>query len=400
MTQQFSSPILISEQRESVTLQRVPLSATADDTRYDEAWLQELVFKHPECLPISEIDQSYAGLIAVCKELNTPVGPIDVLYATPQGKLVVLEAKLWRNPEARRKVVGQILDYAKELSRWSYEDMQREVSRATKTTGNALYDIVAAHAPDTQEQAFVDEVSRSLRSGRFLLLIAGDGIREGVGAIADFLQQHGTLHFTFGLVEMAIFKTPDSGHLVQPRVLAQSVIVKRTVVSLADESLVADEEGDEEDEEDDLTELSRFYKDFWPEFLSELKLDDVAQPMASPTKQGNIFFMMPSGSDSWITVFFSQRSRRVGLFLTFRRGAFADMAYQRLLEDREEIDRELGIPVEWQSESGKHKIVSSVPFPDLLAPDHRAEIKAWLADQINRFVNVFRHRIERIAEES
>ncbi len=35
---------------------------------------------------------------------------------------MLVEAKLWRNPEARRKVIGQILDYAKELSRWNYED--------------------------------------------------------------------------------------------------------------------------------------------------------------------------------------------------------------------------------------------------------------------------------------
>jgi len=55
-----------------------------------------------------------------------PFGPI--LYENG-GRLAVVEVKLWRNPEARRKVVAQILDYAKELSNWDYEDLQREVSK-------------------------------------------------------------------------------------------------------------------------------------------------------------------------------------------------------------------------------------------------------------------------------
>ena len=67
-------------------------------------------------------------------DLNTPVGLLDILMVTPNGKLVIIETKLWRNPEARRKVIAQILDYAKELSRWNYEDLQRELNRRLKTT--------------------------------------------------------------------------------------------------------------------------------------------------------------------------------------------------------------------------------------------------------------------------
>ena len=40
------------------------------------------------------------------------------------------EFKLWRNPHARREVIGQILDYAKDLASWSYEDLQRQISLA------------------------------------------------------------------------------------------------------------------------------------------------------------------------------------------------------------------------------------------------------------------------------
>src|SRR3989442_8650124 len=132
MTGAFSRPILLLPGQPSRTLDRVPLVAGRGEAGYDEAWLQDVLFRHPEALPVSEIDESFAGLVPVCRELNTPAGPIDVLYATPTGRIAFVEAKLWRNPEARRKVIGQILDYAKELSQWSYERLDAAVRQARR----------------------------------------------------------------------------------------------------------------------------------------------------------------------------------------------------------------------------------------------------------------------------
>ena len=81
-----------------------------------EAYIQALVHEHPACLPIAEIDAMFSGPVPICTELNTPAGPIDNFMVTPSGLPVLVECKLWRNPEAQREVVSQILDYAKELS--------------------------------------------------------------------------------------------------------------------------------------------------------------------------------------------------------------------------------------------------------------------------------------------
>ena len=108
----------------------------------DELSIQDIIFQHPNCLPISEIEESYNPVIPVCKELMTTVGPLDILMVSPNGELTIIETKLWRNPEARRIVVAQVLDYAKELSSWNYEDLQREVNRRLGTKGNTLYDLV------------------------------------------------------------------------------------------------------------------------------------------------------------------------------------------------------------------------------------------------------------------
>ena len=144
-----------------------------------EAYIQALVHEHPACLPIAEIDAMFSGPVPICTELNTPAGPIDNFMVTPSGMPVLVECKLWRNPEARREVVSQILDYAKELSRWSSSDVQREVSHRLKSDGNPLLDMVRAVDPQLDERQFNDALTANLRRGRFLLLIVGDGIREG-----------------------------------------------------------------------------------------------------------------------------------------------------------------------------------------------------------------------------
>jgi hypothetical protein len=145
-----------------------------------------------------------------------------------------VECKLWRNPEGRREVVGQILDYAKELSRWSSSDLQREVSRRLNRDGNPLLDMVRAVDPLIDEIQFNDTLTANLRRGRFLLLIVGDGIREGVEAIAEYLQVHAGLHFSLGLVELPVYIMPNGDRLVAPRVLARATIITRNVVALPD----------------------------------------------------------------------------------------------------------------------------------------------------------------------
>ena len=83
---------------------------------YSEKEIQDVVFEYPETIPISDIDESFNPLIPVCKELWTSTGPLDILMISPLGEIAIIETKLWSNPEARRKVIAQILDYAKEIS--------------------------------------------------------------------------------------------------------------------------------------------------------------------------------------------------------------------------------------------------------------------------------------------
>jgi hypothetical protein len=152
-----------------------------------------------------------ADLVPICIELPAASGSVDNLLVTPNGDLALIEGKLWRNPEARREVVGQIIEYAKDLSAWTYGDLQAVISRTKAPDGEkmqSLYDAVSAKG-DIDEASFIDAVSPNLRCERFLLLIIGDGIREGVASMTEFLQQCAGLHFTLAIIELALFEGPN-----------------------------------------------------------------------------------------------------------------------------------------------------------------------------------------------
>jgi hypothetical protein len=219
-------------------LARLQLTSTGQSS-YDELWLQRLIASHPQVLPIAEIEPYLEGAVPVCIELGTAAGFVDVVLVTPHGDLVLVECKLWRNPQARREVVGQIIDYAKELPRLSYEAFDIAIQKAEPTERTAkthtLYQRSGAEAAGVDEASFVDAITRNLRRGRFLLLIVGDGIREGVQSIFEFLQQHAGMHFTLALVEVAIYKLHVHGFVVQPRVLARTEMIPRGVVAIDDD---------------------------------------------------------------------------------------------------------------------------------------------------------------------
>jgi len=93
-------------------------------------------------------------------------------------------------------VVGQVIDYAKDLSALSYEELEKAILRAEAPDGNGghpkvgLYEAVTSGRDEINEERFVDSVSRNLERGRFLLLVIGDGMHVGTENITAFVQQH------------------------------------------------------------------------------------------------------------------------------------------------------------------------------------------------------------------
>jgi len=246
--QQFVTPLVVDSLDGTGairSLKRIAFNGNESaGAKHDERWLQCLLYRYPSLLPVRELEPGFSSLVPVCIELPTPAGRADNLFVTGTGDIVLAECKLWRNPQARREVVAQVIDYAQAMAAWGYEDLEAAI-RKGKTpdetqVATSLAALVAA-GRELPETEFVDAVTRNLRLGRLLLLVVGDGIREGVESLAGYLQRHAGFHFTFGLIEMSVFQLPEpQGYLIQPRVLARTINIERAIVRVASESVAVE----------------------------------------------------------------------------------------------------------------------------------------------------------------
>jgi hypothetical protein len=387
-------------------LPRLALGISA--AQVSEGDLQALIHSHPQCLPIAQIDALYQNAIAVCRELGTSSGPIDNLLITPDGLPVLVECKLWRNPQARREVVGQILDYAKELTRWTASDLQREVARRVEHRGNPLVELLGAHGHSVDEATFNDQLTRNLRLGRFLLLIVGDGIQDSVEAIAEYLQQHTGLHFTLGLVEVAIYDLEPGRRIVVPRVVLKTEQIRRTVIEVPAGLAVADPDpANDESREDDRRQIASEMADpvsrirFWSDFVEGLSFDDPEMRLPKPGRTGSIWlnppFKMPS---AWAILYRSEARSEVGVNIKFDADSTGRSLLDRLMERWPDVLEELGGGARIADlPNGRRMIGDELrtgPWSDEL---QRQAAFAWLRRRANDFVNVAFPKLKVLAEE-
>ena len=391
----YGKPLFLSNEHEVTPLTK--------NESLDERTVQELILRNPECLPISEIDESYNPIMPVCKELNTTVGPLDILMVSPNGELTIIETKLWRNPEARRKVVAQILDYAKELSSWTYEDLQREINKRLGKKGNTLYEIVQSTNSELAppEADFVDTVNRNLERGKFLLLIVGDGIREGAIGITEFLSNVGHLNFTFAMIELSLYKAKDLGTLIVPKTIVKTTEISKMTVEIPQGFILRKSDDTENnssltmDESPQREKERKFYLDFWDELISELSFDDPGQPMPKKTDHQNLYVHPGKSKKARISAYFLSSNKRVGVYFVLLKGEEGEIMFSELNEYKELIKQEIGEDVRWEW-NDKKTIIVDLDCDDVFAPENRDEIKKFFNSWLNTFVNVMRPKLKKI----
>ena len=232
-------PSIVSTDGTLVMPSPIPLT----EQLVEEGFIQELLRKSPALLPVEEMEPTFAPLVTIGYEVDaSPAGRIDLMYANPGARLTIVEVKLWRNTQALRRVVSQALDYASQLSQWSYDDIDDRVVAYNKQFRDrpmGLFETVKRESgyQDLDEAHFVDRVNTHLRRGRMLLVIAGDGIRERLETIASYLELTPNLHFSLMFLELQLFNMPtrNGDILIVPQLVARTKEVERAVVSIRDE---------------------------------------------------------------------------------------------------------------------------------------------------------------------
>ena len=182
----------------------------------NEKELQKLLADSPSLISLDEIRPDAGPLVLAVREFPLPVGSLDLLAFTPSGEIAVIECKLAKNSEVKRKVIGQLLEYAAYLWEMSYEDLDTAVRLRQ---GASLAELMneTVRSPNWDEESFRSGVQAALASGNFILVIVVDEINDELTRIVRYVNASGSPSFAFAALEMRRFHGEGAEMLV-PRV--------------------------------------------------------------------------------------------------------------------------------------------------------------------------------------
>lgn len=188
--------------------------------------LQHLLAESPSLISISDVRENAGSLVVAVQEFPLSIGYIDILAFSAEGDIAIIECKLASNSEAKRKVIGQVLEYGANLWQTTYEELDQGVRLRN---GESLAELVEKNvqSPDWDEETFRGNVESALASGNFILIIVVDEINEELTRIVRFMNAGGRQGFDFAALEMRRFHNENSEMLI-PRFFGPSNTVKKT----------------------------------------------------------------------------------------------------------------------------------------------------------------------------
>lgn len=168
---------------------------TAAELGLRESWFRNAIFENPELVigPCREAgrvptDESW---LPWEMEFGFGAGPVDVLLISSHGRPAIIETKLSSNPEKRREVVAQLMDYALSLQDAAWDDLPPLPASDA--------------APDPAD------VEDALSTGRFLLVVAGDALDPRALRLSEaVLASHLTSEWDLVMVDLNVYRPLDA----------------------------------------------------------------------------------------------------------------------------------------------------------------------------------------------
>lgn len=199
--------------------------------KYDsESLLQELLAEYPNLLAGEQMDSAEPRRwLLVKREVGVPGEEessdrwsLDHLFLDQDGVPTLVEVKRSENTEIRRKIVGQMLDYAANaVAYWPPQSIrslfEESCNKANDDPEEKLLEFLQDGEADIEK--FWEQVETNLRAGKIRMVFVADEIPPELQRIVEFLSQQMAQAEVFA-VEIKQYVGKNSKALV-PRVFGQ-----------------------------------------------------------------------------------------------------------------------------------------------------------------------------------
>ncbi len=153
--------------------------------------LQSLLQGYPELIPGSQIDPASEDpprFVLLRREMPVGSWSLDHLFVDQHGILTLVETKLIQNPESRREVIGQIVEYAANAQdSWASGRLRQAASEFWSQQGRDLEEVLHEAFPEQDSDDLWREVETNLKQGRIWLIVAADSLRPEVRRMIEYL---------------------------------------------------------------------------------------------------------------------------------------------------------------------------------------------------------------------
>jgi hypothetical protein len=186
-------------------------------TRYSgEAHLRDILFEDPDIIPIEDLsagaDLSQVKLML--KEVGLPgSGSTDLVGIGKNGNIIIIETKLATNPDAKRAVIGQILEYAAFMHKREVEWLDEIVRR--EKNGKGIMEHFEGE-PDWDSEMFGEKLRENLQEGTFTLFIVVDEMNPDLEQTINYMNE--VLGVRIYALELKYFQEKSGIEILVPNV--------------------------------------------------------------------------------------------------------------------------------------------------------------------------------------
>jgi len=190
--------------------------------------LQTFFEKYPQIIPGKQIDpvsEDPPRFVLLRREMPVGGWSLDHLFVDQKGILTLVEAKLFQNPESRREVIGQIIEYAASAEEsWAGGNARQ---KATEFWGsqNPPKDLDEVLKKEFGEDIDVEDlwkkVEENLKNRKMRLIIATDELRPEVRRMIEYLNNEMQNTEILGL-ELKFYGGKTESMVLVPRLVGQS----------------------------------------------------------------------------------------------------------------------------------------------------------------------------------
>ena len=397
---------MIQISKKDATVSSFKRTHVDSNSEYDEKWLQEKIYEHIELLTVTDPVYDHIKIVPLCREFSLHDGIrtvfLDILAISETGRLILVECKLWKNPQARREVLSQIIEYASLLQSLSYADFS---ARLKKYIPSGDEDPLSYRFKELgiefEESVLIDRVSNSLKLAKFQLIIAGDGIRTDIINLINSPSISGVMS-DICLLELGLFKNSLGDICLLPSIPTKTETVQKTVLVSTEGIPITIEEDFEESElavrtPNNNSAQKEINSEFYSKLTQSVKFD---HPDQEPLKKGgNNWARSPLPPPfKWITAYRAQRPTRIGVFVaceSHKREKLYEFLLSNLDRFKLEISEDVGIELA-KGWSGRTKIDGEIDFYlktetfNWLESGAESSQIEWFNSHLNKFVECLR----------